>query len=359
MSGKRKVLITGAGGFIGGRFVELFHAAGEFEVRAAVRRWGGAARIGRLPVEIVACDINDPAQVKAALAGVDSVIHCAVGPRETTVEGTRTLLKGAREAGVRRVVHISTIDVYGTAEGTFDESKPLVRTGRAYGDMKIEAEEVCQEAIKAGLPLIMLRPTLVHGPFSASWTIEFAQRLQSRPWPLPPSVTGGTCNLVYVDDLVHAARLALDAPPEAVGQAFNINGPERPTWNEYFEALNKAIGQPPLEHKAETSSRMSSALMAPVRATAKLGMKHFGKQIMGLYQSSDAAKRAMKFAEGMIKRTPTPDEFSFYARSADYPTDKAARLLGYKPRYPLAQALPRAAAWLRANGFVQTPDRGV
>lgn len=352
MSAPRRVLVTGAGGFIGGRFVERLHAHDGFEVRPAVRRWSSAARIGRLPVEIVAGDITDPGQLRAALEGVDSVIHCAVGPRETTVGGTRTLLDQAREAGVRRVIHISTIDVYGTDDGTFDESRPLVRTGRPYGDMKIEAEEVCQAAIAAGLPVVILRPTLVHGPFSATWTIDYAQRLQNRPWLLPESVCGGTCNLVYVDELVDAAILALDAP-QAPGEAFNVNGPERPTWNEYFEALNGELGLPPLAKKSESSSRATSRLMQPVRAGAKWGLKHFGPQIMGLYQRSDAAKKVMKVAEGMIRRTPSPDEFAFYARTADFPTEKASRLLGYRPRYPLAEALPRAGAWLRANGFVQ------
>lgn len=351
MSAPRRVLVTGAGGFIGGRFVERLHALEGFDVRPAVRRWSSAARIGRLPVDIVACDINDAAQVQVALDGVDSVIHCAVGPRETTVDGTRTLLDQARTAGVRRVVHVSTIDVYGTADGTFDEAKPLVRTGRPYGDMKIEAEEVCRTAMAAGLPVVILRPTLVHGPFSATWTIDYAQRLQNRPWLLPESVCGGTCNLVYVDDLVDAAILALDAP-QAPGEAFNVNGPERPTWNEYFEALNRELALPPLAKKSESSSRATSRVMQPVRAGAKWGLKHFGPQIMGLYQRSDAAKKVMKVAEGMIRRTPSPDEFAFYARTADFPTEKASRLLGYRPRYPLAEALPRAGAWLKANGFV-------
>ena len=99
-------------------------------------------------------------------------------------------------------MRISTVDVYGHSPGSLDETKPYVMTGREYGDSKIEAEKVCREAIARGAPITLLRSTLVHGPFSATWTVEFAERLQVQPWRLAESDCQGTCNLVYVDDLV-------------------------------------------------------------------------------------------------------------------------------------------------------------
>jgi nucleoside-diphosphate-sugar epimerase len=245
MSEQRTILVTGAGGFIGGRMVEAMHLLEAGTVRAALRRWATGARIGRLPIEMVKCDIRDPSQVREAMRGVTHVVHCAVGEHSSTVDGTRVLLEGAAEAGVQRVVHLSTVDVYGDADDTVDETHPLTVTGRAYGDSKIEAERVCQELASEGLPVTILRPTLVHGPFSATWTISYAQRLQRRPWLVPESDAQGVCNLVYVDDLVGAVLAAFDAdaPP---GEAFNINGPERPTWHEYFAGLNDAMGLPTL-----------------------------------------------------------------------------------------------------------------
>ncbi len=355
MSARPKVLITGAGGFVGGRFAELFHAWGVGEVRAGLRRWSSGARVGRTPVELVLCDVTRAESVRAALEGVDLVVHCAVGGRDATVTGTRTLLDESLRAGVKRVVHISTIDVYGSTDGECREDAALTKTGREYGDTKIEAEEACREYLQRGLAVSMLRPTLVHGPFSALWSVEIAGRVQQRPFPLPETVCGGTCNLVYVDDVVLAGKLALERP-EAVGEAFNVGGPEVPTWNAYFEALNTALGLPPLARQAEGGSRATSLLVHPVRMAAKFGMKQFEKQIMTVYQSSAAAKNLMKRAEKLIRGTPGLDEFSYYGRRGTYPIDKARRLLGYAPAFDMARSLPLTAAWLRAHGYIGTPS---
>src|SRR2546430_14479775 len=103
-----RVLITGAGGFIGGRVAEVLHSSGCAQVRAGVRRWAGAARIGRLPVEIVPCDLADPGQVDAACDGVTAVVQCArvAGPGSETP--LRNLLEAAYRRGVTRVVYLST-----------------------------------------------------------------------------------------------------------------------------------------------------------------------------------------------------------------------------------------------------------
>lgn len=349
------LLVTGAGGFIGGRICEAVLQTGFAPLRAGVRRWSSAARIGRFPVDLVRCDVTSPAEVEKALEGVSSVVHCAVGDRTVTVEGTRTLLAAARAAGVRRFVHVSTIDVYGEAGGELSEERPLSYTGRPYGDSKIDAEKACWAEAERGLPVVVLRPSIVHGPFSASWTIEFAQRLQARPWLLAEELCQGTCNLVYVDDLVSAVLLALRRD-EAVGEAFNVSGSEQPTWHEYFVALNDALGLAPLEASGAAASRASTLAMAPVRKLAKWAIAHFEDPIMGLYQRSPLAKRIMRGAEGAIRKTPTPAELQLLSRRYSVPTGKAQQRLGYAPRFPMREALPLCAAWLRHHGFVTAGD---
>lgn len=351
MSDGRRILVTGAGGFIGGRIVEVLHTLGLAEVRAGVRRWSSGARIGRFPVTIIRCDIRDRAEMRDALQGITHVVHCAVGDRSTTVEGTRVLLEEALASGVQRVVHMSTVDVYGTPSGPVDEKTPLLRTGSEYGNSKIEAEELCLELAGRGLPVTILRPSLVHGPFSTVWTVGYAQRLQSRPWLIPAADASGTCNLVYIDDVVSAVLAALDADTPA-GEAFNVNGAERPTWNEYFHALNDAMGLPPLTTRDRVRARFGALAMQPVRTSAKIAMKRFEKPIKAVYQKSEMARVLMKRAEHMIRTTPAPQEFTVYSRSASYDTTKAERMLGYAPRFPLSRALPLTAAWLRHSGYV-------
>ena len=350
MGSQRTILVTGAGGFIGGRMVEILHRLDDTEVRAGVRRWSSAARIGRFPVDIVHCDIMQPDSLAKALDGVDAIVHCAVGDREVTVRGTENLLEAAHRANVQRFVHISTIDVYGEGDGVFDEDRPLTYTERDYGDSKIDAEKACTRYIEKGLPVVMLRPTLVYGPFSASWTVEWAERLQSPPWLLSEEDCRGTCNLLYVDDLVAAVRLALERD-EAVGQAFNISGPEQPSWNEYLAALNAALRLPPLRPQSTTTSHLSARLMAPVRTSAKFLLAHCGDAIKALYDRYAIAKAVMRFAERTIKKTPSMGEFGLLGRTATFPTTKAETRLGYAPKFSMADGITLSVAWLRHHGY--------
>lgn len=348
-----RVAVTGAGGFIGGRVVEVLHGLGLAEVRGVVRRWSTAARIGRLPVEIVQADLTDEAQAAQALAGADLVVHCAVGDRRATVEGTRGVLAAARGVGVRHVVHLSTIDVYGASVGEVDEQAPLVRTGAEYGDSKIEAEEICRGVHERGLPVTILRPTIVYGPFSGLWTIEFADRLQAGTWMLGAEDAGGTCNLVYVDDVVGAVLAAL-RHPEAAGEAFNVNGPDAVTWFAYFQALNDAMGLPPLVAAPRARAHLAAAAMMPVRRTAKWVLRRFPGLVMGLYQRSSLAKRLMRGAESAIRQTPTAGEFRLYSRIAHFPTGKAQRLLGWHPGFPAADGIGLSVRWLAHHGFLRS-----
>jgi nucleoside-diphosphate-sugar epimerase len=352
----RRILVTGAGGFIGARLVEVLHCAGGWQVVAGVRRWPTAARVARFGVELAPCDIRSPEQVARALTGVTHLVHCAVtgDDRATIVEGTRVLMEGALKAGIAKVVHLSTVDVYGRPEGEVVEERPAAVTGRVYGDSKIEAERAVQALAARGLPVSLLRPTLVHGPFGATFTVAYAQRLQASPWLVPAAAAQGTCNLVYVDDLVGAIIAALQART-APGETFNINGPERPSWNDYFRALNGALGLPPLTYAEPAQARFAQKAMEPVRVVAKAALKRLKPQIMAVYQRSELARRFMKAAEARVRNTPNANELEAFGRRVSFSSAKAQRLLGYQPRFPMTEALALTAAWLRASGFVLAP----
>ena len=166
MRSDHRVLITGAGGFIGGRVTEVLHGSGCAQVRAGVRTWAGAARIGRLPVEIVRCDLADPRQVDTACDGVTAVVHCARASGPGSEAQLRDLLEAAHRRGVTRVVHLSTAEVYGAVAGDVDEEHPVGPGQSDYARSKIAAERVCAEYIARGLPLVVIRTTIVYGPFS-------------------------------------------------------------------------------------------------------------------------------------------------------------------------------------------------
>ena len=342
------VVVTGAGGFIGSRITEVLHEANLGPVRAGVRRWSTAAQVGRLPVEIVHCNVLDSASLDACFAGARAVVHCAIGDATVNIEGTRNVLRAAQKAGVERVTHLSTIDVYGRLDGHYPESAPRVREGAAYGDSKIAAEEICEEFRSQGLPVSVLRPTIVYGPGSALWTVEFADRLLAGTWLFSDDDTGGTCNLVYVDDLVSAVVRTLVVPTPDNG-TYNVNGPESITWSSYFRMLNDALGLPPLLQVSRTRSRMAATVMQPVRASAKLVLRQAPGLVKAVYQRSALARRIMKGAESAIRQTPTAGEFKLYSIRSSFPIDRAREQLGYRPAFPIADGVSLSVSWLRQH----------
>jgi nucleoside-diphosphate-sugar epimerase len=349
MSGR--ILVTGAGGFIGGRIVEVLHEVDGGCVRAGVRRWSSAARVGRLPVEIVQCDVSSAESVRSAMKGIAAVVHCAHGDATTNVQGTRIVLDEAQRAGVQRVVHLSTVSVYGRQEGSLSEASPWAPGSNPYGRSKLQSEEICAEYVQRGLAITVLRPTIVYGPYSNIWTVEFAQRLSTGEWFLPELYTQGTCNLLYVDDMVKAVLLSLEKE-QAIGQTFIINGAERPTWNEYFHALNDALGLPPLRPASAMRSRMKAGLMMPVRKTAKFILKRFQPVVLKVYQRSNVAKALMRHAETAIKNSPTGAEFDLYSLRVSYEERKARETLGYRPAFSMRDGVELSVAWLRDHQYL-------
>lgn len=341
-----KILVTGAGGFIGGWVVEAFHLAGFHGVRAGVRKWSSAARVGRFPVEVVLCDVMNPKQVEDAVKGADAVIHCAVGTVETNAEGTRNVLEASLMHGIQRVVHLSTISVYGNVAGEVDESHPLQRTGSDYGDSKIEAEEFCREYQKRGLPIVVLRPTIVYGPYSKLWIVKFSERLSSGNWGLMDGIGEGTCNLVYVSDLVRAIALSLESS-RAVGEAININSSERLTWNDYFRGLNNALGLPELQHVGRGSATFRSLARMPLRYAARYARTHYPDLITAAYQRSAFARKLMKRTEKSLTTTPSTDELKQFQTRAYYNNTKARTLLGFEPCVDMQIGLRLSAGWFK------------
>jgi nucleoside-diphosphate-sugar epimerase len=353
MTADRTILVTGGGGFVGNRFSEVIFLSRLDHVRVGVRSWSGAARAARFPMDVVLCDVLDRRQVAEAMKGVDLVVHCAVGGREVIVDGTRNVLEAAAGAGVARVVHISTAEVYGPhVSGRVEESFPSRPHGSPYADAKIEAEGLVWDYSSRGLPVTVFRPSIVYGPWSAEWTAALAQRLQSGRWGRYTRYGDGTCNLVYVDDLV-AGALASMHYEKAVGQAFNIGGPDLVTWNEYFDRLNAAMGRPPLELRSVRRAKASSIVSGALGGAARLVLARHGEALMRFYERGGLAAAGMKRLKAWTNTNPSSTELEgLYSRKAIYDWSKARRLLGFRPAVDLDRGLRLSVDWLRYAGLL-------
>ena len=252
--------------------------------------------------------------------------------------------------GVKRFIHLSTAEVYGNPSGEIDETSPYQYTGNLYADSKIEAEKLCWEYYQKGLPVTVIRPSIVYGPFSKTWTVDIALKLQSGNWGIFKNQGDGICNLVYITDLVSAILLAA-RNEHSIGEAFNVNGSEAPTWNEYFQRFDKALGLPELRVINPGGAKLRASLMEPVRFSAKFALAHFGGPLRQISQKFRYAKKLMKSAERSIKTTPRPAQLSLFNRNAVYVTTKAQKMLGYKPAFNLERGLEMSVRWLSHLGL--------
>ncbi len=180
----RKVLVTGAGGFIGSHLCEaLLHEGADVTavIRYTSRAGGGDLSLIRPELRqhlrIVAGDISDAHFVRGAVAGHDTIFHLAaliaipysyVAPQSyirTNVEGTVNVLEAGRLAGVRRILHTSTSEVYGTAQYTpIDENHPL-QGQSPYSASKIGADKIAESYYRSfGTPVVTVRPFNTYGP---------------------------------------------------------------------------------------------------------------------------------------------------------------------------------------------------
>lgn len=246
-----RVLVTGAGGFIGANLVRALLAHGD-DVRALVRPGGDRRSLAELPLEVIEGDVRDAAAVRRAVAGCAVVYHLAAeyrlwardpgALRASNVLGTTNVLEACLELGVERVVHTSTVGTLAfPASGPADETAPApARPEGDYKRSKLEAERVALSFAARGLPVVVVNPTAPVGAWDAKPTptgkivVDFARGR------LPAFVETGL-NVVHVRDVAEGHRLA--AERGRPGERY-ILGHRDMTLREILAELADLLGRP-------------------------------------------------------------------------------------------------------------------
>ncbi len=238
----KKILVTGADGFIGSHLVERLAARGA-KVKAFVyynsfNSWGWLDTLSRQTmnkVEVFAGDVRDPNGVLKATEKADVVFHLAAligipfsyhSPDsyvDTNIKGTLNVLQAARKAGVERIVHTSTSEVYGTAQYTpIDESHPI-NPQSPYAATKSAADELALSFYRSfDLPVVVLRPFNTFGPRQSARAIipTILSQICAGRNTIKLGNTESTRDFNYVSDTVEAF-LKVAETDRSVGQVFN------------------------------------------------------------------------------------------------------------------------------------------
>jgi len=379
------VMITGGTGFIGGRLAEVLCLSSEAQVSIMARNPAKTSRIARFPVAFCYGDVSSPEDVRKAVEGQDIVFHCAYGSqgdaetqRLVNVEGTRNIIHAAAEAGVRRVVHVSTIEVYEPVDGSISEESPKYSGEIVYAASKLEAERLAlTEGQRLGIEVSVVQPTVVYGPYGTFWTVRPLMEMRQGRIVL---IDGGTglCNAVYVDDVVAGLMLAATRS-EAVGEKILISGSEPVTWADFYAAYEKMLGV----SATKVASTDAAASMWQSAHSQKSTISYFSN----LWRSDPVFREKLRMAPAIQKLYglghrvispdrwqnlrdrlevkdnddgstpvtpeecdrpvlwPDPDAITFYSRRFRVDVGKAERLLGYKPIISLSKGMMRTYRW--------------
>jgi dihydroflavonol-4-reductase len=337
MTPATRVLVTGAGGFVGSAVVRRALADG-FQVRASVRGSSPVANLAGLDVEVVRADIRDRDLVDRAVADCRYVFHVAADYRlwardpeeivRTNVDGTRTVMEAAQRAGVERIVYTSSVATLALRpEGQpADETQPLTEDAAigAYKRSKVMAEKVVLEMVaRGGLQAVIVNPSTPIGPRDARPTPTGRIIVEAASGRMPAFVDTGL-NLVHVDD-VAAGHLAA-MKQGRIGERYILGG-ENVHLCTMLADVARIVG------RRAPSVRLPVRAVYPIAYGAELWARISGREPFVTRDGLRMARYHMFFTDA-----------------------KARRDLGYTSR-PYREAIADAIAWFQEAGYLPRTKR--
>ena len=230
-----RAFVTGGTGFVGGHLVRKLRERGD-DVVALVRSPGKATQIRELGCEIVQGDLGDEDVIRKAVVGCDAVFHVAamyeVGipqseqPKmyDANVKGTERVIDASVEAGVPKIVYVSTIGVFGDTHGKIvDETFQREPTDfmSYYEETKYFAHELAKDRIKKGAPIVIVQPGGIYGPDDPS-ILGIMMKLIQKGWLRFNLMPHAGFNWVHVEDVAEGIILAHDKG--RIGESYVLGG---------------------------------------------------------------------------------------------------------------------------------------
>jgi len=329
-----KVLVTGAAGFLGGHLIDMLIERGD-DVRAMVRPIEDAQRLRALDnVDVVYGDLTNPESLKLAVQGMQCVYNVAAktGPWGTeeayhaiNVRGLTDLLLAAMEAGVQRIVHTSSITVYGhNLRGLVTEDHTYHAEDNPYSRTKIAGEKVIAGMVKdRGAPVVIVRPGWIYGPRDNASFARYVSLVESgKLFFFGPG--NNIVPIVHVRDVAQGLIKAGNAGDEVVGRAYTLADDRRVTQEEYLNTIADELGV----------KRLSLHVpFAPLYA---------------------AGRSAELLWQAMGRRNAAPPPLTTYGvtlqgRDQQFSIERARQELGYAPEYDVKRGVAEGVRWYQES----------
>ena len=328
-----KVLVTGATGFTGGHLARSLKGRG-CDVAAMVRSADAGRALAADGIRIVAGDLARPESLDVAVSGAGTpdviyniaAVYRQAGLPESVYHQVNAvaigqLVDAASRAGVKRVVHCSTVGVHGDVEHPPAGEDAPIRPGDVYQVSKVAGERIAREAAdRAGIELVIARPSGIYGPGDRRLLKLFRGVARRRFLVLGDGEI--FYHLTYVDDLVEGLRLCGEVPG-AAGRTYILAGAEVPTLNELVALVAEEAGvRPPRLHLPVWPVWLAGAACEAVCAPFGVEPPLYRRRV------------------------------DFFTKSRAFDISRARAELGFAPAVGLRDGIRRTLAWYRQQRWV-------
>ncbi len=324
----QQVLVTGATGFLGGTLA-LRLANDGVKVKALARNPQKAGLLRQHPnITIVEGDITNADRMKQVAQDCSIIFHVAAAlggnmelQHRINVEGTRNVMLAAAHAKVQRVVHVSSIAVYGYHyNGDISEDFAQKPKRVPYNVTKSQAETALREvSAQHNVPYSIIRPGMIYGPRSNAWTMTMFKLGKRKPTIFLGDGHGNS-HPIYVEDVVDLMTV-LATHPAAVGEAFNCSSDPAPSWREFLGGYSRLAG-----HNSWLA--IPPIIMRPLAPLIELFLSMRGEP------------------------QELPTLVDFLQSKKTYKMTKAQQLLGWAPKVDLQTGIDSCLPWLREQGLL-------
>ena len=318
---KNNIIIFGSNGFVGSALAESMKD--DFDLKCIIRNKNSCSFISNLGIQPIICNTLDYQETLNNIHEGSIVINCVNGDYTTLVDSTKNIANACIEKKAKKLIHLSSTDVYGNSKGVINEDSDMVGNRGEYSKAKIEG--------------------------STLWTNRIIER-KLNGFNLPEKAKKILCNLTYISDLILSIKRAINYNNQNI--TCNIISDDKIVWEEYYNAYKIEGFNSKINFKGNAHLKFIVLMQAPIRFIAKPILKYLRFFVNIMYQKNKYSNTLLRSTQSNLKANPDVNELSLLTTDVSYSNIKSKKYL--KVEYTsFGKGLKETELWIKQINLVQ------